>query len=1047
MGKKGKVVLSVVMSGALILSGTGIQADAKAKSSVSLNKTKISLKRGKKYTLKIKKRGVKKIRSIRFTTSKKKVATVSKKGVIRAKASGRAVIKVKVKYIPKGKKKAVTKTLKCKVTVPAAKKKTTANKPAVTQTPAQTPTQTPTKTASPAESPTPTPAVYGKPGEVAAYNTAKSNYTLNVDASNKVHSISDMLYGIFIEDINFAADGGLYAEMVQNRSFEFTSLAAGNEKHAWSDVGTVTAQVKKNDTSGYLNANNPNYMVVTNTSSSDAGIANKGFLDGMSIVSGNKYKFSVYAKGLDGYTGPVRVSLMNGSTVAAQGTIAAVTDQWQKYKVELTSNATANRNVTLRVVIPKGKIALDMVSLFPEDTYKGRENGLRKDLAEKLEALHPKFLRFPGGCVIEGATLKTAYSWKDSIGADSEGQPYEFAGTYGDVAARKQGQNIWSDERATNDQNPSYMSYGLGFYEYFQLAEDLGATGVPVVNAGMCCMGQSYGESQSSAPDINSAEFQRYIQDALDLVEFCRGDETTKWGKVRIAMGHKDPFALKYVGIGNEQWGNKFYERYEAFVDAFAKAKEENPSLYGDIELMFTAGIDDGDSDKVNYAAAYKEADKWLKAHPGKTINDFAGAVDHHYYNSPDWFLTHADYYDESNYTRDPAKMTTSTYGGGMSVFLGEYASLSNTWLSALSEAAYMTGLERNGDIVRMAAYAPLFGNLTALHWSPDLIWFNNKTSTNSVNYYVQQAFAKNAGTTLLKSELNGAKVTSPDFKGKVGVGTWNTSASFSNVKVVSNDTGEVLGQDNFNGNSIGSQWEKVSDGNWYVAENQLVQASETTNTSRYENIGTTMYFGDTSWKNYTYTVDAVKYSGSEGFLIPFSVGSSKENYFWNLGGWNNTVSCIQKVTSGNKSGQIAGTTSSVHIADASVYHLKVVVNGKNVKCYMDDRLMVDYTIEDGTNAESYQVVSTDETGDVIVKMVNVTGYPKTFAMDIKGYDNMADTADLDLVAGNSLTDDNILGQTEKVKLVSSKVSGVSSQFNYTVPKYSVSILRLKKKK
>lgn len=330
MGKKGKVVLSVVMSGALILSGTGIQADAKAKSSVSLNKTKISLKRGKKYTLKIKKRGVKKIRSIRYTTSKKKVATVSKKGVIRAKASGRAVIKVKVKYIPKGKKKAVTKTLKCKVTVPSAKKKTTANKSAVTQTPAQTPAQTPKKTASPAESPTPTPAVYGKPGEVAAYNTAKSNYTLNVDASNKVHSISDMLYGIFIEDINFAADGGLYAEMVQNRSFEFTSLAAGNEKHAWSDVGTVTAQVKKNDTSGYLNANNPNYMVVTNTSSSDAGIANKGFLDGMSIVSGNKYKFSVYAKGLDGYTGPVRVSLVNGSTVAAQGTIAAVTDQWQK---------------------------------------------------------------------------------------------------------------------------------------------------------------------------------------------------------------------------------------------------------------------------------------------------------------------------------------------------------------------------------------------------------------------------------------------------------------------------------------------------------------------------------------------------------------------------------------------------------------------------------------------------------------------------------------------------------------------------------------------
>jgi len=406
------------------------------------------------------------------------------------------------------------------------------------------------------------------------------------------------------------------------------------------------------------------------------------------------------------------------------------------------------------------------VSLFPEDTFKGRENGLRKDLAEKLEALKPSFLRFPGGCVVEGDSLEFAYNWKDSIGTGPDGEPLEFNNTYGDVAARKQGQNIWTDERATNDKNPSYMSYGLGFYEYFQLAEDIGAIGVPVVNCGIRCMIAHGGDP---GPEIGTPEFNQYIQDALDLVEFCRGDASTKWGAVRIAMGHEKPFELKYIGIGNEQWGNNFYKKYEAFVDAFDAARKESPAMYGGIELIAN----------------------WLKEHPGKTIKDFAGATDHHYYNDPGWFLEHADYYDEKNYSRDVQSITDTKFGGGIDVFLGEYAARSNRLEAALAEAAYMTGLERNGDIVRMAAYAPLFGNLTALHWAPDLIWFNNHTSTCSTNYYMQKLFATNAGTSLLKSELEGAKIPENPFAGKIGVGTWNTSAKFDNIKITDNETGK----------------------------------------------------------------------------------------------------------------------------------------------------------------------------------------------------------------------------------------------------------------
>lgn len=883
--------------------------------------------------------------------------------------------------------------------------------------------------------------VYGEAGTVSAFDLANSNYTLTVDASKQVHEISDLLYGIFIEDINFAADGGLYAELVQNRSFEFTRLASGNEKHAWSDVGTVNAEVTVGDAENGLNVNNTNYMVLTNSSGERAGIANRGFLDGMAVTEGADYAFSVYAKGLDGYSGAVYVDLtVNGESVGG-GTIPGITSEWAKYELALTSAQTAAKNVKLQVTIDDGSVALDMVSLFPKDTYKGRENGLRRDLAEKLEALTPAFLRFPGGCVVEGVTLEAAYDWKDSIGVDENREPLAFNGTYGDVAARKMGQNIWTNERTTNDSFPSFMSYGLGFYEYFLLAEDLNAIGVPVINCGLCCMGQSNG----SGPSIGSEEGQRYIQDALDLVEFCRGDASTKWGAVRIAMGHEEPFALKYIGIGNEQWGSNFFNHYEAFVEAFAGARKENPQMYGDIELMFTAGVDDGDSGAGQHNSAYQEAEFFLDDNTQYSVKDFAGAIDHHYYNSPDWFLSHTDYYDEENYSR--TEFNETLYHGGIPVFLGEYAAQSNTWYAALAEAAYMTGLERNGDVVVMAAYAPLFGNLTATHWSPDLIWFNNTTSTASVNYYVQQIFAKNAGTMLLESTLEGAelKADKEALAGKVGVGTWSTAARFDNLKIVDTQSGKELGSQDFESDTL-SEWEMVSDGDWKIEDGELVQSSVVTNTGMYATTGTAAYFGDTSWANYTYTLDATKISGSEGFLIPFSVGDKNNNFFWNIGGWNNTVSCLQRVTNGSKSDQVPGTAKQFAVQNGKTYRLKIRVTESHVSCYIDDQLYVDYELTPTKSYEAYQVVSTDEGGDIIIKLVNVTDAVKTFAIDLKNAVPASDTAAVDVVEGKALTDDNILGRDPVVTLQSTTAAGVSGQFNYTVPQYSVTVLRIKTK-
>lgn len=872
--------------------------------------------------------------------------------------------------------------------------------------------------------------------KVGEYNAQLADYTLNIDASNEIHDISDLLFGIFFEDINFAADGGLYAEKIVNRSFEFTELAENDQLYGWRTVGNAGAEVKINDTKNCLNENNTNYLILTNGEDKQAGIENVGFLDGLSVKKDENYNFSLYAKGIDGYTGPVSVRIMDGKSVAAEAQIDSITDKWDKYELSFTSSVDANEDVTLQVLIGNGSAAFDMISLFPEDTFKGRENGLRNDLAVMLEELQPKFLRFPGGCVIEGCDEGTAYHWKDSIGVGSDGLPLKFNGRYGDVAARKQGENIWTDHAATDDKWPSFMSYGLGFYEYFQLAEDIGAVGVPVLNCGLYCQMRGMGPV-----DINTELFKSYIQDMLDLVEFCRADASSTWGKVRADLGHKEPFELKYICIGNENEGEDYFVRYKAFLDALNDAKEKNPDLYEGIELIYSSGASAAGGE--NYSASYEYAKKHIGS--SNRASDFAAATDHHYYNEPEWFLKNVNYYDENNYPRDVNSMTDTPYGGGLNVFLGEYASKSNTLNSALAEAAYMTGLERNGDIVRMAAYAPLFGNNTAKHWEPDLIWFNNDTSTGSVNYYIQKLFSTNTGSKLLSSTLEGASLSGKNISGKVGVGTWYTSAEFDNVKIVNNDTGEILAQDDFSSGDKGfkKNWEKVTDGEFGIVDGRLRQA---TTEMEYSENGSVVYFGDTDWSNYTFTVEATKLDGAEGFIIPFAVKDNKTNYFWNLGGWENTVSCLQHMQDGVKTGQILGTVKPFEAETGKTYTLKITVDGTDIKCYVDDKLYVDYDAGSSSEAEAYQVVSTDESGDIIVKLINVTDSERTFAVDISGAESIADNATVYQVSGESLDDENILGDKDTCFIEKLTATGITNKFNYTVAKYSATVIRISRK-
>lgn len=565
-----------------------------------------------------------------------------------------------------------------------------------------------------------------------------AHYTVDCGASKE---ISDTLYGLFLEDINYAVDGGVYAELIKNRSFEYGSAAANEGMHGWinSDSDYLTFEIHDGGSDGTcLNENNTHYAIITNNGLSSAtpyyGIGNVGYLDGLAVKGGDTYSASLYMKGSPGYDGEVYLSLKDSDgTVYAETSVEGVTGDWAKYETTLTPNSDCNDDLRFFIEITGGSVCLDMVSLMPVDTYKGLP--VRKDIGEFLEALAPSFLRFPGGCVIEGRDEGSIYRWKDSIGNALE-FTVNGSTTVGDVAARPQGRDIWQGTK----QDPYYTTYGIGFYEYFELCEALNCLPVPVLNAGMTCQVQS---PKYIVYALNSEELAQYIQDALDLVEFCRGDADTYWGSVRIAMGHEEPFPLKYVAIGNEQWQTEYYAHYRKFVAAFEEAARENPALYGDIELIVANGT----------ASASREGWNFVEDFP----DSITSLVDEHYYESPDWFMTNTERYDAYDRTTQ-AK-----------VFLGEYAAQTNTLEAALAEAAYMTGLERNGDIVRMACYAPLFGNGKTNQWKPDMIFFSNDSLYGTANYYVQKIFANNACTGVLSSSLTTEKASAEGLYETVG--------------------------------------------------------------------------------------------------------------------------------------------------------------------------------------------------------------------------------------------------------------------------------------
>lgn len=554
-------------------------------------------------------------------------------------------------------------------------------------------------------------------GTAQTFNAASD---LTVETNRKGAPIQSTMYGIFFEDINFGADGGLYAELIKNRSFEFDHAFTG-----WTLFGDVTVQTKSP-----CFDRNPHYArLVHRNMLTGTGLENEGFT-GIGIKAGEKYDFSLYARTVKNGPVKLRLELVNSKNdIFETKELTIEGNGWRKFNVVLTPGQTEVKSRLRLTMLTEGAIDVEHISLFPQQTFNNRSNGMRADLAQALKDLKPGVFRFPGGCIVEGTNLATRYQWKNTIGP-VENRPVNI--------------NRWNYTFAYKKFSDYYQSYGLGFFEYFQLSEDIGAEPLPVLNCGLSCQYENSDPKQNCPVD----ELQPYIDDALDLIEFANGPATSKWGKIRSEMGHPAPFNLKMIAVGNEQWGTLYTERLEPFVKAI-RAK------YPEMKIIGSSGPQ-AEGDDFDFL--------WPEM---KRIK--VDLVDEHYYRSPEWFLSNASRYD--SYDRK-----------GPKVFAGEYAchapNRENSFLSALAEAAFMTGLERNADVVHLCTYAPLFAHVDAWQWRPDLIWFDNLTHVKTPNYYVQQLYGHNAGTDVLPLTANGKPVAGQN-------GLYATAAADNNDEII----------------------------------------------------------------------------------------------------------------------------------------------------------------------------------------------------------------------------------------------------------------------
>ncbi len=794
-----------------------------------------------------------------------------------------------------------------------------------------------------------------------------SSATVSIQANQPGAVISPDLFGIFFEEINFAGDGGIYAEMVRNRSFQEGTPSGTPSTSYWSlaTPGSATGSFSADDTDP-LNTNIVCSLLLTRNSgggSDSVGVANSGYW-GMSVESNAVYNLSLWTKDDGSFSGDVSARLENadGSMVYDQVTVCSPTPSWEKYTVALTPGTT-DHNARLVVSINQaGSVRLAMVSLFPDNTFMGRENGLRKDLAEKLAAMNPAFLRFPGGNFIESPTVDNAVRWKKSIGPIEE-RPGHDNSSWG----------YWSTD-------------GLGAHEFFDWCEDMNMEPLYDINAGLML-----GYNGDPVNTVPLDEMGPWVQDALDLIEYANGDTNTTWGAVRAANGHPEPFNMKYLEIGNENGGTLLDERYTLFYDAIKP-------VYPDIHLIAAGG-------------------NWGGGPPWSRPVEI---MDEHYYSNPASFISWANKYD--SYDRNGSK-----------VFVGEYAVTSGygtygNLAAALGEAAFMTGMERNSDIVVLAAYAPMFANVNGIQWHPDLIYYDSSRCFGTPAYYVQKMFSRNTGDYVLPTSVNISSTSNPPPHGAIGVGSWNTAVEYDDIAVTSN--GVPLYNTDFS--SGAGEW-NVYKGTWGVSGGAYQQTDIATDCR-----STT---GDTNWENYTLSLRARKLAGDEGFLILFN-WQDDNNWTWlNIGGWNNSQHAIEQTVNGGKT---TVATASGSINSGQWYDIDIVVSNYNVKCYLDSTLILEHNYSPIASSGLYATTSFDNaSGEVVIKAVNPYDTVVDTTFDLSGVASVAASGTLVQLTSGSASDENSFGNPTYVSPTTNAISNADTNFIVSLPANSLSVLRL----
>jgi alpha-L-arabinofuranosidase len=785
--------------------------------------------------------------------------------------------------------------------------------------------------------------------------------TLSVDVDKPGIRMSPTLYGLMTEEINHSYDGGLYGELIQNRTFKDRPSMAH-----WSVVNTggATGSIAL-DTTDPVNTTalttSLRLTVPPLTGDQHVGVANNGYW-GIPVKPNTHYTVSFYAKADETFAGPLTIALesADGKTVYATATIPTIAKTWQQYNPVLDTKdltPSADNRFVIWASGP-GKVWFNLVSLFPP-TYHDRANGNRIDLMQMMADMHPAFLRLPGGNYLEGDHVADRFDWKKTIG---------------NLDQRPGHQGPWGYR----------SSDGLGLLEFLNWCEDLNMQPVLAVYAGYSL------QQDHVAP---GPKLEPFVQDALDEIEYVTGDATTKWGKVRVANGHPEPFKLQYVEIGNEDW----FDRSRSYSGRFAQFYDAIKAKYPNLQLIATTTVRDRTPD----------------------------LLDIHHYDSARIMAGRANEFD-------------NTDRNGPKIFVGEWATTEGrptpTLNAALGDAAYMTGLERNSDIVKIASYAPLLVNVNrrAAQWGTNLIGYDAINSFGSPSYYAQKMFSENRGDVVLPVQITqpGSNETDPTPHGGIGVGTWVTSSEYKDIKVTTGNT--VAYQSDF---TKGMDDWKQGDGAWQVQDGALQQTGSDENC--YASTG------DTKWTDYTLTLKARKINGNEGFLILFHFQNDDNFLWWNIAGWNNSQTQIEQVSNGGKTA--LGEQIPLKIETGRWYDVRVELKGRSVKCYLDDKLIISSTdvIAPAPPPLFAMASRDDKSGDVILKVVNVSKDPVDTNINLNGVKGLQSAGKAIVLTSDSPGDQNTIDDPKKVFPQEEKITDAAASFHRLFPALSVTIIRL----